>query len=219
MVTQTNGVPSNRSQRRQVMRLPHEHDHIPSEESRTTTVLEIEENPNSSVAKNPTVPTIVDLRASEHTEKDDDILQPSARDIADQANDMPNQSLSDPTARIVYMVVVSRTPKVVIRQWQNGILAQKSLDTLFNEISTFTSKKDVQRIEVTLNTSRRKLNHFVDRGDDRMYDAVKAKLKKKIKKDTRSSGNSKIVEIRFEPNPRTEDVTAEAGEADFDFEL
>ena len=107
---------------------------------------------------------------------------------------------SDPGIEIRYSIIASRIPRLVKRNWPVQSLSGKNVHDLFNEVSRFTSKADIQRIDFRLNLSQADSEYTIRRDDAKTFEAMKEEFADDIVSDWQANGNTKF-SIWLEPDP------------------
>lgn len=102
-----------------------------------------------------------------------------------------------PPYRMNYFIL-SNIPRPSRRKWVNGTILNKTLDALFEEISTFLCRNDVREINFVLDTSRAEFC-LIPRNDDEGFEEMKVDFEKAIIRD-RKVGISQF-RIELEVNP------------------
>ena len=119
------------------------------------------------------------------------------------AQDDPQPQLTDIAIDIRYSIIASRVPRLVKRNWPIRSLSGKTVRTLFEEVSKFTSKPDIQRIVFTLNLSQADSEYTIQKDDQRTFEAMKDGFADDIMADWKENGITKF-SIWLEPDPTEE---------------
>ena len=117
------------------------------------------------------------------------------------AQDDPPPQITDVAIDIRYSIIASRIPRLVKRHWPIQSLSEKTVRNLFEEVSRFTSKPDIQRIVITLNNSQADSEYTIEKDDHRTFETMKDDFADDIMADWRENGNTKF-SIWLEPDPR-----------------
>ena len=107
---------------------------------------------------------------------------------------------SDIPIEIRYSIIASRSPRLVKRNWPIRSLSGKTVKTLFEEISKFASKPDIQRIVFKLNLSQADSEYTIQKDDQRTFEAMKDDFADDIMADWKGNGTTKF-SIWLEPDP------------------
>ena len=119
------------------------------------------------------------------------------------AQDDPRPQITDIAIDIRYSIIASRIPRLVKRNWPIQSLSGKTVGNLFEEVSKFTSKPDIQRIVFTLNLLQADSEYTIQKDDHRTFDAMKDDFADDIMADWRENGITKF-SIWLEPDPTEE---------------
>ena len=119
------------------------------------------------------------------------------------AQDDPQPQITNIAIDIRYSIIASRNPRLVKRNWPIQSLSGKTVRNLFEEVSKFTSKPDIQRIVFTLNLSQADSEYTIQRDDHRTFEAMKDDFADDIMADWRENGITKF-SIWLEPDPMEE---------------
>ena len=119
------------------------------------------------------------------------------------AQDDPRPQITDIAIDIRYSIIASRIPRLVKRNWPIQSLSGKTVGNLFEEVSKFTSKPDIQRIVFTLNLSQADSEYTIQKDDHRTFEAMKDDFADDITADWRENGIIKF-SIWLEPDPTEE---------------
>ena len=119
------------------------------------------------------------------------------------AQDDPQSQITDTAIDIRYSIIASRVPRLVKRNWPIRSLSGKTVRTLFEEVSKFTSARDIQRIVFTLNLSRADSEYTIQKDDQRTLEVMKDDFADDIMADWRENGITKF-SIWLEPDPMEE---------------
>ena len=117
--------------------------------------------------------------------------------------DDPQPQITDIAIDIRYSIIASRIPRLVKRNWPIRSLSGKTVRNLFEEVSKFTSKPNIQRIVFTLNLSQADSGYTIQKDDHRTLEAMKDDFADDIMADWRGNGITKF-SIWLEPDPTVE---------------
>ena len=137
-----------------------------------------------------------------------DRVSPTSRDTG-----LPTQEPAKddrPPPEIRYSIIASRIPRFVKRHWPIVSLSEKTVRTLFEEVSRFTSKPDIQRIVFKLNMSQADSEYTVQKDDHRAFAAMKDEFAEDITADWEKNGTAKF-SIWLEPDPAEEGIQMDSG--------
>lgn len=144
----------------------------------------------------------------------DHVRSPTARDTClatpELAQDDPPPHITDIAIEIRYSIIASRSPRLVKRHWPIQSLSEKTVRTLFVEVSKFTSKPDIQRIVFKLNLSQADSEYTVQKDDQRTFEAMKDDFADDIMADWKGNGTTKF-SIWLEPDPTEEEDNISPG--------
>ena len=144
----------------------------------------------------------------------DHVRSPTARDTGlatpELAQDDPPPHIRDIAIEIRYSIIASRSPRLVKRHWPIQSLSEKTVRTLFVEVSKFTSKPDIQRIVFKLNLSQADSEYTVQKDDQRTFEAMKDDFADDIMADWKGNGTTKF-SIWLEPDPTEEEDNISPG--------
>ena len=165
-----------------------------------------EPNPNTTIqASEDEVDDALNIAANilEH----DSVPSQASRDTGlatpEPAQDDPQPQITDIAVDIRYSIIASRVPRLVKRNWPIRSLSGKTVRTLFEEVSKFTSKRDIQRIVFTLNLSQADSEYTVQKDDQRTFEAMKDDFADDIMADWKENRITKF-SIWLEPDPMEE---------------
>lgn len=119
------------------------------------------------------------------------------------AQDDPQPQITDIAIDIRYSIIASRMPRLIKRNWPIKSLCGKTVRNLFEEVSKFTSKPDIQRIVFTLNLSQADSEYTIGKDDHRTFEAMKDDFADDIMADWKENGITKF-SIWLEPDPTEE---------------
>ena len=119
------------------------------------------------------------------------------------AQDDPPLQSTDIAIDIRYSIIASRIPRLVKRHWPIRSLSGKTVRNLFDEVSDFTSKSDIQRILFRLNLSQADSEYTIQKDDHRTFEAMKDDFADDIMADRKENGTIKF-SIWLEPDPAEE---------------
>lgn len=106
--------------------------------------------------------------------------------------------------QVRYSIITSRIPRLVKHHWPIETLSSKSVQTVFDEVSRFTSKKNIQQIDFKLETdSQGESRCLVKRNDSHCYDGMMEDFSYEMINDINVSGNMTF-RILLEPDPGKE---------------
>ena len=111
-----------------------------------------------------------------------------------------NRPAAKPSIQVRFSIIKSRTPKLSKRYWENGALHNKTVDTLFAEISTLVGRRGIERISFQLKAEGSESEYVVARGDETTFADMRVAFSEEIKADKRATGNTRF-EIWVEPDP------------------
>ena len=150
------------------------------------------------------------LNIQEH----DYVRSPTSRDTGlatpEPAQDDPAPQKTDIAVEIRYSIIASRSPRLIKRHWPIQSLGGKTIETLFEEVSKFTSKPDIQRIVFKLNLSQADSEYIIQKKDDRTFEAMKDDFVDDIMADWKGNGTTKF-SIWLEPDPMEEEDNINLG--------
>ena len=126
------------------------------------------------------------------------------------AQDDPPTPVTDIAIEIRYSIIASRSPRFVKRHWPILSLSGKTVRNLFDEVSKFTSKPDIQRIVFKLNLSQADSEYTIQNDDHRTFEAMKDDFADDIMADWKQNGTTKF-SIWLEPDPAEEGHQMDAG--------
>ena len=126
------------------------------------------------------------------------------------AQDDPPPQITDIAIDIRYSIIASRIPRLVKRNWPIRSLGGKTVRNLFEEVSKFTSKPDIQRIVFILNLSQADSEYTIQKDDHRTFEAMKGDFADDIMADWKENGIAKF-SIWLEPDPTEEGNQANPG--------
>ena len=126
------------------------------------------------------------------------------------AQDDPPLQSTDIAIDIRYSIIASRIPRLVKRHWPIRSLSGKTVRNLFEEVSRFTSKPDIQRIVFKLNLSQADSEYTIQKDDHRTFEAMKDEFADDIMVDWKQNGTTKF-SIWLEPDPTEEDNNMNPG--------
>ena len=91
---------------------------------------------------------------------------PTSRDTGlatqEPAQDDRPPQITDIAIEIRYSIIASRSSRLIERHWLTRSLGVKTIETLFEEVSKFTSKPEIQRIMFKLNLSQADSEYTID---------------------------------------------------------
>ena len=116
------------------------------------------------------------------------------------AQDDPRPQIADIAIDIRYSIIASRIPRLVKRHWPIQSLSGKTVRNLFEEVSKFTSKPNIQCIVFTLNLSQADSEYTIQKDDHRTFETMKDDFADDIMADWRENGITKF-SIWLEPDP------------------
>ena len=119
------------------------------------------------------------------------------------AQDDPQPQITDIAIDIRYSIIASRIPRLIKRNWPIQSLSGKTVRNVFEEVSKFTSKPDIQCIVFTLNLSQADSEYTIQKDDNRTLEAMKDGFADDITADWRENGITKF-SIWLEPDPTEE---------------
>ena len=119
------------------------------------------------------------------------------------AQDDPAPPITDIAIEIRYSIIASRIPRFVKRHYPILTLSGKTVRELFDEVSLFTSKPDIQRIVFKLILSQADSEYIIQKDDHRMFEAMQEDFADDIMADWRQNGTTKF-SIWLEPDPAEE---------------
>ena len=144
----------------------------------------------------------------------DHVRSPTSRDTGlatpEPAQDDPAPQKTDIAIEIRYSIIASRSPRLIKRHWPIQSLGGKTIETLFEEVSNFTSKPDIQRIVFKLNLSQADSEYIIQKKDDRTFEAMKDDFADDIMADWKGNGTTKF-SIWLEPDPTEEEDNISPG--------
>ncbi len=126
------------------------------------------------------------------------------------AQDDPPLQSTDNAIEIRYSIIASRIPRLVKRHWPVRSLSGKTVRNLFEEVSKFTSKPDIQRIVFKLNLSQADSEYTIQEDDHRTFEAMKDEFADDIMADWKENGTTKF-SIWLEPDPAEEANQMDSG--------
>lgn len=102
--------------------------------------------------------------------------------------------------QVRYTIIISRAPRLVRRRWPIGSLSSKTVETVFEELSAFTFKKNIEQIDFTLETSQGEYTYPIQRGDAENFDEMTHDFSRDITHDIERNGKMNL-KIWLEPDP------------------
>ena len=126
------------------------------------------------------------------------------------AQDDPPTPVTDIAIEIRYSIIASRIPRFVKRHWPILSLSGKTVRNLFDEVSKFTSKPDIQRIVFKLNLSQADSEYTIHKDDHRTFETMKDDFADDIMADWKQNGTAKF-SIWLEPDPAEERNQMDSG--------
>lgn len=142
------------------------------------------------------------------------VVVPSpAQPIIEIQNEQPIRADSRVTQKpnIIYYIVAFRNSLLSQMHWLEGSLEGTTIESLFDEVSTFTGQMDIQRIVFTLSTSRTPVIFTIPHDNPRIYENMKKKFSAHINMDM-ARGNLDF-EIELHPDPVEADMQVETSGA------
>lgn len=106
---------------------------------------------------------------------------------------------SEPEVQIQFFIITARTPRLAYTRWPEGTLRDKTLDAIFDEVATCTSKKTIRQIRFRLDTSQAEIGYPISRGDEETFDDMNRDFDEGIELDRNKSNT--IFKIWLEPDP------------------
>ena len=126
------------------------------------------------------------------------------------AQDDPAPPITDIAIEIRYSIIACRTPRLVKRHWPIQSLSGKTVRTLFEDVSKFISKPDIQRIVFKLNLSQADSEYTIQKDDLRTFEAMRDDFADDIMADWKENGTIKF-SIWLEPDPAEEGNQMDSG--------
>jgi hypothetical protein len=124
----------------------------------------------------------------------------------------PKEAQSHPPATsgidIRYFIIMSQIPRPVKQRWDIQSLSGKSVENVFEEVSRFTSKPDIQRIDFKLKLAPADSKSSIKCNDSKAFENMKEDFADDIMADVRDKGNTKFT-IWLEPDPIEQDLQVE----------
>lgn len=120
---------------------------------------------------------------------------------------------------IRYYIIASRSGRSSKIHWPEGSLADKAVDTLFDEVLDRASKDDVQRIAFKLTTSVSDIQYTITRNDEKIYEIMKKTFKKDINVDLGRGNTDFDIELELDPGKSGVAVGTEEGGVEFEFSI
>ena len=147
------------------------------------------------------------LNTGANIQEHDSVRSPTSRDTGlatlEPAQDDPPPQITDIAIEIRYSIIASRIPRLVKRHWPIRSLSGKTVRTLFEEVSNFTSKPEIQRIVFKLYLSQADSEYTIQKDDHRTFEAMKDEFADDIMADWTQNGTTKF-SIWLEPDPAEE---------------
>ncbi|KAL6719455.1 hypothetical protein ACLMJK_003695 [Lecanora helva] len=135
------------------------------------------------------------------------------QDELNQPNELaesPHPPISKPPITIRHSIIAARHPRLTRIRLPGYSLTRKTLPNLLSDISTMTSKRDIQRIEFKLTSSWSDSRMTVGRSQSAFYEEMKTEFAKDIRSDVRKGE----VEFEFwmEPDPPGDGIVVDEGD-------
>ena len=111
--------------------------------------------------------------------------------------------LSQPAAhsgpQIRYIIIKSRTPRLIKQNWRLGSLEGKTFDNLCGELALLIRRPHIQRIDFELWSEMIEYNDSVDREHPADFDTMREDFREEMMGDMEENGTMRF-EIRLEPD-------------------
>ena len=148
------------------------------------------------------------------------------RGTAQLGNSATPQPQANPPATTVrpevgIFIVESSGPHIDIKEWPGGSLRDRTLESIFNEVTTTFPGQPLQRIKFQLETLKKEngLECFINRDDDKIFGVMLQKFKKRMK-ERKKLGEHKF-NLYLELDRGMQDATvsgaSEASESEEDY--
>lgn len=158
---------------------------------------------------------VVELSNSEPSAMPTPLSQPDSGPSAQKSNDQLGSAVKP---SVEYLVVASWGAQTIIMDWPSGTLKDKNANTIFDEVSTMTTRNDIQTIGFRLETwkktpkkswkrtsKKEKGPDFViQRGHMAGFEVVRERLNGRMN-ERKKAGDARF-RISLEPDPKEQSV-------------
>ncbi|KAM0805607.1 hypothetical protein BDR22DRAFT_959170 [Usnea florida] len=120
-------------------------------------------------------------------------MSPSRNESSPSKTAKAGFSTSTTRSEVDIFIVESSGPRFSMKEWPGGSLGGRTLEAIFNEVTTVFPGQALQRIKFQLETMKMEnaMECLIERDDDKIFGAMMQKFKKRIK-ERKEAGETKF---------------------------